>query len=499
MTDCGPLAPAAAALSNSITKGKRYCLVCRDYEGKVMENGGKLCLHRIPDGTSQEKQKLRQSWIKSLKMMRSDLPNELKSHHRVCDQHFPNGFYPGAIPTRYTAESKTIVPRRVLERAPLPETITRKESKFTHPPEIASETEQVSELSEMHVSSQDLPKVSNTRDIGIQVGPGLQAKFNDCATQAKLPFLHPEDLKKSDEKTRFYTNFVSFGMLMYMFELFWKHGAGKLNYWDGEHSLNKKNYHEGNVKKPGPKRTLRPIDEFLILCMKLKLNLLQETLGDLFCVSTSTISRILNTWVNFCYDHSLSLIPWPSLEKIMQCLPPHFRDYPNCTIVLDCTEVFIEKPSSITAQWLTWSEYKHHNTVKILIGVTPNGMVNFVSRLWGGRASDRHITQHDNFLPKLQPNTTIMADKGFTVEDLLPVDVGLNMPPRVSSQRQMTDAEVFQTTGIASPRIVCEMKMEQAKNYRVISGVIPLSEAHLAEQMIFLCFAWTNFQPPLLK
>ena len=63
----------------------------------------------------------------------------------------------------------------------------------------------------------------------------------------------------------------------------------------------------------------------------------------------------------------------------------------------------------------------------------------------------------------------------------------------------MTADEVFKTVGIATPRIVCEMKMEQAKNYRVISGVIPLSEAHLAEQMIFLCFAWTNFQPPLLK
>jgi len=105
--------------------------------------------------------------------------------------------------------------------------------------------------------------------------------------------------------------------------------------------------------------------------------------------------------------------------------------------------VFIEKPSSLTAQWQTWSEYKHHNTVKILIGVTPNGMVNFVSRLWGGRASDRHITQHDNFLPKLQPNITVTADKGFTIEDHLPTSVGLNMPPRIPGPRQMTDTEVF--------------------------------------------------------
>lgn len=81
---------------------------------------------------------------------------------------------------------------------------------------------------------------------------------------------------------------------------------------------------------------------------------------------------------------------------------------------------------------MTWFEYKHSNTFKILIGVAPNGMVTFVSRLWGGNVSDRHICQHDGFLPKLSLGDVVMADKGFTIEDLLPPDIGLNVPPRVS-------------------------------------------------------------------
>jgi hypothetical protein len=56
-------------------------------------------------------------------------------------------------------------------------------------------------------------------------------------------------------------------------------------------------------------------------------------------------------------------------------------------------------------------------------------MVTFISRLWGGNVSYRHIVQHDEFLSKLCPGDVIMADKGFTVEDLLPTDMGLNMPP----------------------------------------------------------------------
>jgi hypothetical protein len=76
-----------------------------------------------------------------------------------------------------------------------------------------------------------------------------------------------------------------------------------------------------------------------------------------------------------------------------------------------------------------------------------------VSRLWGENVSDRHIVQHDAFLPKLCPGDVIMADKGFTVEDLLPADVGQNMPPRVSTKKQMSHVEFFKTNSIASARI----------------------------------------------
>ena len=470
--------------------------MCKEYGGKIQPDGTRLSLHRFPTGKSDARQKLRKEWIKALKLFRTDFPDDPQEQHRVCDLHFSGGFGFDKVPTLFK-QKITKSPRRIIVKSTLPSDITSEKEQAALSSDDDAEPLEGSPLLDIEEIAPEEPK---TRDIGIQVGAPLSAKFVHSECQAKMPFIAPEDLKhQPDEKTRFYTGFITFGMFTYMFSLFMDHGAGKLNYWDGEHSLGEKTFQNCSKRKPGPKRTLRPIDEFLMLCMKLRLNLLHETLGDLFSVSTSTVSRILNTWVNFCYDHSLSLVTMPTLEKIMQCLPPHFRDYPNCSIVLDCTEVFIEKPSSLSAQWQTWSEYKHHNTVKILIGVTPNGMVNFVSRLWGGRASDRHITQHDHLLPQLQSNTTIMADKGFTVEDLLPIDVGLNMPPRIPGQRQMTDAEVFQTTGIATPRIVCEMKMEQAKNYRIISGIIPLTEAHLAEQMIFLCFAWTNFQPPLLK
>jgi len=68
-----------------------------------------------------------------------------------------------------------------------------------------------------------------------------------------------------------------------------------------------------------------------------------------------------------------TLVLWPSKEAVKENLPRSFKKYPNTRIIIDCTEVFIEKPTSPYAQRATWSEYKEHNTIKTLVGITPSG------------------------------------------------------------------------------------------------------------------------------
>ena len=43
-----------------------------------------------------------------------------------------------------------------------------------------------------------------------------------------------------------------------------------------------KAYNQFETMKPGRKRFLRPQDEFLLVCMRLRLGLLQEHLADIF-------------------------------------------------------------------------------------------------------------------------------------------------------------------------------------------------------------------------
>ncbi|XP_068756790.1 uncharacterized protein [Montipora capricornis] len=179
-------------------------------------------------------------------------------------------------------------------------------------------------------------------------------------------------------------------------------------------------------------------------------------------------------------------------------MPQQFALYPTTRVIIDCTEVFVEVPSSMLAQSQTWSNYKHHNTFKVLIGISPNGQVIFVSKLWGDRISDKCITEKSGLMQYLKPGDNIMADRGFEITNILPPGVGLNIPPFKGARAQLTAEEVTETVHIASVRIHVERAIGRVKNYHILDGTLPLTLAHTADQKFSVCAYLTNFLPPLL-
>lgn len=63
--------------------------------------------------------------------------------------------------------------------------------------------------------------------------------------------------------------------------------------------------------------------------------------------------------------------------------------------------------------------YKHHQTVKFLIGMTPQGTVSFISPAYCGRNSDIFITNNCGFLNHILPGDYVAADTGFNIENEL--------------------------------------------------------------------------------
>ena len=101
-----------------------------------------------------------------------------------------------------------------------------------------------------------------------------------------------------------------------------------------------------------------------------------------------------------------SLVCWLPREGIRDNLPEMLKKNGHYMLrcIIDCAEVFVERPKSLLIQAQTWSDYKHHNTFKFLIGISPTGFITFnfiglTSFLFGSHSQD--LAVHDGFVSPL--------------------------------------------------------------------------------------------------
>ena len=148
----------------------------------------------------------------------------------------------------------------------------------------------------------------------------------------------------------------------------------------------------------------------------------------------------------------------------------------NVTAIIDCFEVFIERPSSLLPRTSTWSNYKHHNMVKFLLGITPQGTDSLVSEAWGGRVSDKYFTESCGILQHLIPGYVVLADRGFNISDSVGmIQAKLHIPVFTKGKNQGSPLEVEETRVTANVRIHVERVIGVVRQkYSVLRGILPI-------------------------
>lgn len=356
----------------------------------------------------------------------------------------------------------------------------------------SDETFSVTQTEELCEGEEIAPEVG-VKDAECQINPDTKEGW--CQT-AEFEYMFQKnkyqapgkDFFDSDDKVRFYTGLPSMEVLMVVFD----------------------------HVSPYVTRQTQSLDrfqEFMIVLMKLRLNAPLQDLAYRFSVSVSTISRVFYHWIVVMDSRLFRFVYWPNRDQLWKTMPQCFQYAfgKKTTVIIDCFEVFIEKPSNLLARAQTFSSYKHHNTIKVLVGITPQGTISFVSEDWGGRVSDKFLTENCGFLEKLIPGDMVMADRGFTITESVGFrQAKLVIPAFTRGKAQLDPVDVEETRGIANVRIHVERVIGLLKRkYTILEGTLPTDflicnhensdrRIPLVDHMIRVCAALVNFCPPIV-
>nr|CAI5817984.1 unnamed protein product [Callosobruchus analis] len=202
------------------------------------------------------------------------------------------------------------------------------------------------------------------------------------------------------------------------------------------------------------KHKLSIIDRIVLVFMKLKMGLKFNVLSFLFKICSASCKIIFVEYVGKLANILKSCIVWPSYEECQQNIPSCFIDFKSVRTVLDCIEIPIEKPKCLCCRIRTYSHYKGRQTLKIMTGVSPAGLITFLSKSYGGRTSDKAIFEQSHLINKLQSRQdSLMVDKGFLIDKICKDHFIKLVRPhflskKKSSSVQKNQKKIFQFLGL---------------------------------------------------
>lgn len=362
---------------------------------------------------------------------------------------------------------------------------------------------------------EDVTAHGNLRTLGIQAYPEMssveiQTEMNgvevqttqsnvDTQTDMSQQSLEEGISKAQYEVRQLHKSFESFQMTLDSL------GQDKLKFYTGLESVKALKAVFGLVSPYIEEHHLSSLtknQQFLMVLMKLRLNLTDQDLGYRFGVSQSTVSKNWKKWIDIMYFRLKPLVLWPEREQLKKTMPPAFkRHFGKCVCIIDCFELFCERPSDLMARAQTYSQYKHHNTVKFLIGISPQGVISYVSKGWGGRVSDKYLTENCGLLNHVLPGDQILADRGFTVQESVGFYCGeLIIPPFTKGKKQLSQVEVDTARQLSSVRIHVERVIGLLRNkYTILQSTIPINmimctgcDNSTIDKVVLICSALCN-------
>jgi len=196
-----------------------------------------------------------------------------------------------------------------------------------------------------------------------------------------------------------------------------------------------------------------------------------------------------------------SLIYWPSKQEISSNIPYCFDKFNNVRVILDCTEINLQKPKCLTCRIKCYSNYKCTYTLKFLIGISPGGLITYISKPYGGRASDKAIFEQSNIIEMMQTPDAVMVDKGFLIDDICnKKNITIIRPPFLRNQKQFNKENALLSKDIAKARVHIERVNQRIKMFNIFRHTFPWAHIHLASDIIIIIISGLcNISQPIFS
>lgn len=212
-------------------------------------------------------------------------------------------------------------------------------------------------------------------------------------------------------------------------------------------------------------------DQLLMVLLWLHLYLNMDTLGFLFGVYKSAISR--NSWrvLNVLRQLGEDTLRWsePPGKYEGQTLDEALAVFPDLLTILDVMETPVERPGDAEQQKQHFFGKKKAHTRKTGVFVHEHGYIRGVTRSRPGRVHDLTIFRESGILPALPPETVKVGDKAFEgLEQDLP-EHRIAVPQKAHRHRPLGEAEKWANRDVSRQRIVVENTICELKHFKVLA------------------------------
>ena len=225
-------------------------------------------------------------------------------------------------------------------------------------------------------------------------------------------------------------------------------------------------------------------------------------------VAVGDVFKLTILCCNYFFEKTVARVP--DIAEVDRNTMPSYRHptLANVMLTVDATNVVTQRPRTAYGQRESFSDYYGACCGKFEVCTGPDGMVLWVSPVFGGRASEKAIMQKSNFVEFYkslaekcvdedgkQFAPAVMSDKGTRIDDLCKLLEAEYLTPPVVTDGRITYQDALRGETISRARAHVEAAIGKMKVCAILRGGITHRLAYLVDEIVYFCAFITHFYP----